>query len=46
MLSKCNDIDDLTHYINNNKYFLDKQRILFENDVKINPYFETIIWTR
>ena len=22
MLSKCNGIDDLTHYINNNKYFL------------------------
>ena len=36
MLSKCNGIEDLTH-INNNKYFLDKQRILIENDVKINP---------
>ena len=26
MLSKCNVIDDLTHYIKNNKYFLDKRR--------------------
>ena len=33
MLSKCNVIDDLTHYIKNNKYFLDKRRLIIRRIV-------------
>ena len=35
MLSKGNGIDDLTHYINNNKYFLDISILLFEHDKRM-----------
>lgn len=39
MLSKCNGIDDLTHYINNDKYFL----VITMETAKPIKFFETII---